>query len=307
MYQALTDDRWVSNPFLQATGSVGCRNVTKSQVNKLGERLRADGPPSEELLRQLQSYRTCFEAPMLAALARLGDLGEKATARIKTVNTIIEKLRREKMRLSVMQDIAGLRIVKKMDRSEQDALVKQIAKQFPGCTIIDRRARPSHGYRAVHIVAAVDGYAVEVQVRTHIQDSWAQSMEKVADVAGRGIRYGEVPDKARDIVDTLLGMSDALAVYETVSLEGRAVEMELDELRSDREALDAELSEANGLADDDARVVALELKTQALAAVTERLRRKSKAHHAKLGMAVESVEALLKRLSEGNASQETSK
>jgi ppGpp synthetase/RelA/SpoT-type nucleotidyltranferase len=57
--------------------------------------------------------------------------------------------------------------------------------------VIDRRLKPVQGYRAVHIVAFPDGFPIEVQVRTRLQHDWAELFEKLADVLGRGIRYGE--------------------------------------------------------------------------------------------------------------------
>jgi ppGpp synthetase/RelA/SpoT-type nucleotidyltranferase len=34
--------------------------------------------------------------------------------------------------------------------------------------VIDRRINPSHGYRAVHIIAKVSGMPIEIQVRTSL-------------------------------------------------------------------------------------------------------------------------------------------
>jgi hypothetical protein len=53
-----------------------------------------------------------------------------ATSRLKTVNTIIEKLRREKMRLAEMQDIAGLRIVEEMGIGAVNEMVERIVSLF---------------------------------------------------------------------------------------------------------------------------------------------------------------------------------
>ncbi len=58
----------------------------------------------------------------------------------------------------------------------------------------DRRSKPMHGYRAVHLVVQVDDLPIEVQVRTRMQDRWAQITEGLADKWGRQIRYGGVPD-----------------------------------------------------------------------------------------------------------------
>ena len=98
--------------------------MTKSQINKLGDRLRASGPPDDETLSRLQEFRGEYDGPMVTAHGLIQQrLGLATTARLKTVNTMVEKLRREKTRLAEMQDIAGIRIVRKMRLLEQDALV----------------------------------------------------------------------------------------------------------------------------------------------------------------------------------------
>jgi ppGpp synthetase/RelA/SpoT-type nucleotidyltranferase len=61
--------------------------------------------------------------------------------------------------------------------------------------VTDRRTAPSSGYRAVHVVVFEAGLPVEVQVRTELQDAWAQAYERLADRWGRGIRYGEPPNE----------------------------------------------------------------------------------------------------------------
>lgn len=117
----------------------------------------------------------------------------ESTARLKTSETISDKLARIHVRLTQMEDIAGVRIVKDMDRSEQDAIVLQLQAAFPDSRVIDRRLLPTHGYRAVHLVVRLEGKLVEVQVRTQYQDIWAQVVEKLGDLWGRQIRYGEPP------------------------------------------------------------------------------------------------------------------
>jgi putative GTP pyrophosphokinase len=82
----------------------------------------------------------------------------------KSTVSIIRKLRRESIRLSQMQDIAGCRlVVSTID--EQDAVVEASVREHPGWSVYDRRARPSYVYRAVHVVATVGGKPVEIQVR----------------------------------------------------------------------------------------------------------------------------------------------
>lgn len=77
-------------------------------------------------------------------------------------------------------------------------LVDRLTHRFPGARVNDRRVRHSHGYRAVHVVPKIDGFSVEVQVRTSLQHAWANATEQLADQWGRAIRYGGNPTGAND-------------------------------------------------------------------------------------------------------------
>ncbi len=157
----------------------------------------------------------------------LREMGLEATSRLKTINTIIEKLRREKTRLAEMQDIAGLRIVFEVDLTKQDAIAKRIVDAFPTARVIDRRRSPSHGYRAVHVIATLDEHPVEIQVRTQLQDLWAQAMERLADEAGRGVRYGGAPETRGEDVESLLNISRDVAQTEETLKELNQMESRL--------------------------------------------------------------------------------
>jgi hypothetical protein len=99
--------------------------------------------------------------------------------------------------------------------------------------VIDRRTNPSHGYRAVHLIVQKDRIPVEIQVRTDLQDTWAQIVERLADRWGRGIRYGEDPEKPdshvrtsmrgitsrREVVAALGRFSDSIAQMEEAQID----------------------------------------------------------------------------------------
>ncbi|MGH3770659.1 MAG: RelA/SpoT domain-containing protein [Pseudonocardiaceae bacterium] len=131
-------------------------------------------------------------------------LGHEPTSRIKTTGTILDKVRRHGgSSLKGMQDLAGMRIVRDCDRTEQDGLTEDLMLLFakygnPLPKLVDRRTRPSYGYRALHIIVYIDGAPVEIQLRTQLQHEWADLFEKLADRVGRGIRYGEPPEHWRD-------------------------------------------------------------------------------------------------------------
>lgn len=169
--------------------------MTVSQIRRLGDRLRHSATPSKADLAALQQLRAEYDAPLQVVETTLrGNLSLRPTSRLKTVKPIIEKLVRERTRLNTMEDIAGARIV----ITQQDDLVRQIQGSFDSTRVRDRRADPSHGYRAVHVIVTIDDFPVEVQVRTVLQDLWAEGLEALADRWGRQIRYDELPDRAEE-------------------------------------------------------------------------------------------------------------
>lgn len=198
--------------------------MTKSQINKLGEKLRTALEMDSDTLSRLQQFRASYDEPMLRAQTLLKEMGLEATSRLKTTNTIIEKLRREKTRLAEMQDIAGLRIVSEVDITSQDEIVSRIVASFPVTKVIDRRRNPTHGYRAVHVIVTFDVHPIEIQVRTQMQDLWAQAMERLADEAGREIRYGGTPKTRDEDVESLLNISSDIAQTEVMLTELKQME-----------------------------------------------------------------------------------
>jgi ppGpp synthetase/RelA/SpoT-type nucleotidyltranferase len=112
-----------------------------------------------------------------------------------------------------------MRIVVEGDRDEQDRVVERLSAAFAAAAraprIVDRRAKPVQGYRAVHVIVYPDAFPIEIQVRTRWQHQWAEWFERLADQYGRGIRYGEPPSEggeaAQQVVDWMLGLADEIA------------------------------------------------------------------------------------------------
>lgn len=178
-------------------GLVSALPISRNQLDKLGDRLAADGGSSDTDLRLLLDVLSAYQAALREVQVRLGHVGYQPTTRVKTTAVLIDKLRREHSRLSSVQDIAGARIVSDCDRTEQDEIVRAVVANFGEGTrpprVKDRRQEPSSGYRAVHVVVTVQDLPVEIQIRTLGQDQWAQVVEALGDMWGRGIRYGEAP------------------------------------------------------------------------------------------------------------------
>lgn len=166
--------------------------LTKSQIDRLGDRLRevTEGRYPEADIRLLEQYRLSFAGAFEKTVEVIRACGESPTGRAaKTTFSIVWKLRREKIRLSQMQDIAGCRIIVP-DIIRQNQVVGLLSKTFAQATIIDRREKPSHGYRAVHLVIEDFGNPVEIQVRTSMQHLWAELSEKCSDLINPTLKYG---------------------------------------------------------------------------------------------------------------------
>jgi ppGpp synthetase/RelA/SpoT-type nucleotidyltranferase len=135
-------------------------------------------------------------------------LGLQPTGRAaKSTTAIIEKLRRESIRLTQIQDIAGCRLIVS-NLAEQDRVVSDLRSAFTDVRVVDRRQKPSHGYRAVHVIVQSQDRVAEIQVRTLLQHGWAEVSEKVSDNVGKDIKYGGGSESLRS---RLLMMSELIA------------------------------------------------------------------------------------------------
>lgn len=182
-------------------------NPSKTQIDKLGERLKK-GPLSEEDIKSLDEYRRSFNETYETVVQTIHDRTRlEPTGRpAKSTSSIKEKLLRESIRLTQIQDIAGCRIVV-ADIVEQEAVIRLLSEAFPKGSIskIDRREAPSHGYRAVHIIVELSGKLVEIQIRTALQHLWAEFSEKLSDVFDPKIKYGGGND---DVQKMLMELSE---------------------------------------------------------------------------------------------------
>jgi hypothetical protein len=173
--------------------------MSKTALDKLGKRMAASSQISDADLDQFALVASACDAAGNQVRAMLAELGFNAPPRVKTTGTLVDKLRRQHTRLSQVQDLAGARFVV-LDRLAQDEAVGAVCAKFESlgyaCKQDDLRedGRDSHGYRAFHVIIYIDQIPVEVQIRTELQDRWAQIVETLGDRWGRGIRYGQGPE-----------------------------------------------------------------------------------------------------------------
>jgi GTP pyrophosphokinase len=125
--------------------------LSRTQIDRLGDRLRSTSATQDDLML-LDEFRRSFGSAYEVVVQCIQDLKLEPTGRpAKSTPSVIEKLKRETMRLTQMQDIAGCRVVVP-DIVEQDRIVDSLVAVFPGTPVTDRRSNPSYGYCAVHLV-----------------------------------------------------------------------------------------------------------------------------------------------------------
>jgi ppGpp synthetase/RelA/SpoT-type nucleotidyltranferase len=211
--------------------------MSVSALDRLGRRIAESETISEADLADLQRVITTYDELLAVATPRVDQVVEQArrslfvdlanpTSRPKTIGTIHDKLRRARntgqgMRLSGMQDLAGIRVVGEMNRRQQDQLCDLLQAEFfherAAPRRVDRRENPSFGYRAVHVIVYPGRMPVEIQVRTNGQQLWANISEDLADVWGRQIRYGGDPDEPDTVVGAGMTRRDLVMIAQDLS------------------------------------------------------------------------------------------
>ena len=138
--------------------------------------------------------------------------------RLKKFPTVANKLLREpKMKLSRMADIGGVRAV----LPSQEASYRVAVRLRKNWTITKERDYVSDpkedGYRAIHLINRHRGRLIEVQLRTRLQDAWANSVETDARTIAPGLKFGAGPVELRDFYI-------ALGIYLANADQGRAID-----------------------------------------------------------------------------------
>lgn len=191
------------------------REMTKTQIDRLGTRLKK-GNISDDDLRFLDLYRRSFSEAYEVVIGIIRkELALEPTGRpAKSTTSISDKLRRESIRLTQIQDIAGCRLIVP-DIAEQESVVQSLRNLFEDVTIIDRRKQPSHGYRAVHVIITYLNKTIEIQVRTSLQHLWAELSEKFSDIVSPAIKYGGGDERVQT---TLKQLSTLVANQESLEV-----------------------------------------------------------------------------------------
>jgi len=193
------------------------RKYSNNQVKKAGKVLKSVLESSDAEVEHAQNILTywrtihaaplnTFQATLRGKLKKLEFSGALVAQRIKRSESIVAKLVRERtMKLSTMQDIAGLRAVVK-NVEQVRTLEENYRKTVFSHSLIsedDYIQNPAHsGYRGIHFIYEYSnasqieshGLKLELQLRTLIQHAWATSVETMGTFLEKPLKASQGPE-----------------------------------------------------------------------------------------------------------------
>lgn len=218
--------------------------VSKTRLRAIGKALvegMLDAAMEDELGQLLTRADEAQAGAQVLIQRALAGAGEdfQVRGRAKSRITLREKLDRMGARwLPDIRDLAGVRVVGPMTLTDQDEVMRRCcdALAAPTPKLIDRRVDPRAGYRALHAEVTFQGSLLEVQVRTLMQHAWADAYERLADTAGRSIRYSadtsHLSPENRVRVEQMRQLSEAIAQVETARASVAQADAQVAEARA---------------------------------------------------------------------------
>lgn len=199
-------------------GEMAIQAPSKEAVNRAGRRLAGvlkvlregnaglisaleerDGDEIDEAFALVDWWRSQHAKPLTSVGANLrhyvkphGYQGHiLVTQRLKRLPTVVDKLLREPhMKLTQMADIGGCRALLPDQHAVYD-VARRLRRNWDVQRVRDYAAEPKvSGYRAVHLIVLRKGRLIEVQLRTPMQDVWANQVEEDSRRVGRDFKGG---------------------------------------------------------------------------------------------------------------------
>lgn len=238
------------------------RKYSKEQVNRSGSYLaQKDINLADEIeldnhleifnyWRSLHSYvMKIIYVNLKRRVSKMNITNVIIAQRLKRAPSILSKLNRfPKMKLSRMQDIAGVRIIVK-DIPGIYKIRDNINKQFQHDICHEKNYindPKSDGYRSLHITFKVDnltktefnGLNVELQIRTKLQHQWATAVEIIGLYKKESYKSGLGDDKTREF---LCLCSNLFAISENTPIDKKYHNRSKDDLCNELKKLNEEL------------------------------------------------------------------
>ncbi|MDI5897403.1 RelA/SpoT domain-containing protein [Flavobacterium yafengii] len=146
-----------------------------------------------------------FQATLRDKLKRYGFKDYLIAQRLKRAVSIVSKLERfSAMKLSTMQDIAGLRAILKNIDQVRNLENSYRTSNFNHLLVDDKDyiSKPAiSGYRGIHLVyeyvnpknSEANGLKIELQIRTKLQHTWATAVETMGTFLNHSLKSSQGP------------------------------------------------------------------------------------------------------------------
>lgn len=191
---------------------------SKTQVNKAGSILKSKKNHStDEVYRaeNILTYWRSIHAPLITTFQAL--LRTNITNKINKNSTIAQRLKRSpsiiqkldrypQMKLSTMQDIAGIRAIM-TNVSEVYKLRNELASKKTKHKFIEEydyiKSPKQSGYRGIHLIFEYNnqkkiesnGLKIELQIRSSLQHIWATSVETMGTYLDTSLKSSQGPNE----------------------------------------------------------------------------------------------------------------
>jgi putative GTP pyrophosphokinase len=216
--------------------------LSNSRIDKAGVCIRehffadprviADASTLQDAVDSVWAFRARFNHPLTLVNLGVRYYINKAgcdvvvAQRLKRLPRIVEKMSRHpRMRLTQMQDVGGCRAILPNSDSVNEVL-GGLKRNWEIIAIDDYVAAPkTTGYRAVHVIVRKEGMAVELQLRTPGQQTWAEEIERIDSVTDYALKDGDGPE------DVLAYTTKLAEVIATLDAGNRVNDEDLTALR----------------------------------------------------------------------------
>lgn len=198
--------------------------ISNRKIDNIGKLLKQEERLPTQEFQKLLHWRNDFSSILNYYYHKLkSDIPENdiiiLAKRLKRIESIQIKLKRFKtMRLSTLQDIAGIRIV----LNEQTALMgaygtlRSLTSRNTLKRLDDYHSNPKNdGYRGIHLVYQNHkSQMIEIQLRTKLQHIWATAVEIYGELQETSFKTGEGDEKWREF---FLLLSSYFAIKENAT------------------------------------------------------------------------------------------
>jgi putative GTP pyrophosphokinase len=175
--------------------------ISKRKIDQIGEILKRGGSLNKEEQLTLLNWRNSFASTLDYYHLKLKTIAEPSimltlSRRLKRIESIQIKLKRfSSMRLSTLQDIAGLRLVVKDENSLMNTFtqLRGLSTRHKLKRLDDYHNNPKNdGYRGIHLVYQKEDVGmVEIQLRTELEHVWATAVETYGELQNTSFKTGE--------------------------------------------------------------------------------------------------------------------